>query len=430
MKQSHRALSRTTWTVILVAAALLVILRFWLTLTATNQLYIDEIGSAVHADSLLQTGHDFAGKSWPVMAESFGGGYTTGVYLYPLTAWVWLFGDSAHALRAFSQFVTVAAVILVAYAAGIWRGKRLAGITLLVGLTLPWNWVGGSMAWDPAITPLFIALGLVCFSLLAQRKFSLKQQILLLVGMTASLVMAAYSYPPTRVTAPLLLIGALLFLIMTQRIKPRLLAAPIVSGAVLSIPLLLFMLSPGALERSAEVSVFHDSLIAGVGQIILNFLSLVDPRTLFVTGDPNLRHSTTVAGMLGSASVIAIVYAIVRVLSKKSSTQYRQFFVLAFVGIATGLLGSALTNQPYHYLRAVAAWPFFVLLISLGWEQISLHARPVVKYGVFSLAIIGSVFFIVDFSVNYPHRSAGWFQHTPVNSYEQSAVDYYNTQQR
>ena len=421
-------LQRKVWTAVLFIAAALIVLRFGLLLHATNPLYIDEIGSAVHASSLLATGHDFAGQAWPLMSKSFGGGYTTGVYLYPLTAWASIFGDSAQALRAFSEFVTVLAIIILAWAGGVWHGKRLAAIMLLVGLTLPWNWVGGTMAWDPAITPLLIALGFLFFSLLARRSYSTQNQILLLVGLTVSFVLAAYSYPPTRVTAPLLLIGALIFLLHVTKIKRSHIAVPVATGAIASLPLLLFLLSPGALGRSSEVSAFHDSFLAGVWQTIVHFSYLLSPRTLFITGDPNLRHSTLVAGMLGFASVIAIVYAIFRFFRHKKSRTFRQLFVISCVGIVAGLLGSALTSDPYHYLRAVAAWPFFVLLISLGWEQIVLHARPAVKYLSLSLAVLGAVFFMLDFALWYPSRSADCFQVWPANDYEQAAIDYYTSQ--
>ena len=413
---------------VVVAIISLIALRFLLLIWNNHNLYIDEIGAAVHADKILETGKDFAGNSWPLMSQSFGGGYTTGIYLYPLTAWIAIFGDGSIALRAFSQLVTVLAIFAISYGVYLWIGKRTAIISLLVGLSLPWSWMSGNMAWDPAITPLFIALGFMFFSILAVKKPVGIKQITVSSALVLSLLASAYSYPPLRVVAPLLLVGMAIWLFRNKLLSKLSTLVSVIVGAVFSIPLLLFMLSPGALSRSQDVSAFTYSWIDGIFQTILQFIALFDPVTLFVTGDSNLRHSSGFGGMLGLVGAIGLAYLIFVLWRKKSDKRTNSLASIASFGVAVGFLGSALTVNDHQYLRAVAAWPFFVVLISIGISKLT-ESKLKLKYLIVTACVAFSILFIFDLAFNYPARSYDAFKSSESDN-NIPAFNYYYSRQR
>ena len=389
------------------ALAGLVVLQFATLRVTPPGFYVDEATTGAHVVSMLADARDANGTPWPFFSQSLGGGYTTPVYLYPLVGWAAIFGDSEYALRAFSTFITIAAVLVLGLGMRYWLGQRGMYATWFVGLLLPWAWLGGSLAWDPVMVPLFTATAWYCFSRLVHDQ---RHRLLLTLGLGTTLVLAAYVYPPCRVSAPLLLLASGIYLLRARHINIKQATLTAVWCAVIVVPLALFMFSDEAMGRSEAISVFGQANpLAAVGITLYNYLQLLNPLNLFVTGDPNLRHSTGVFGMLGGVGLVGIL----GLTYLKRGTVELRLTLLATVGIVLSLLGSALTieGQP-HYLRATAAWPFFVAIIVCGWCLIQQHATSIIRTAAFSVAGVMTVFYTVDLVFLYPTRSAESFDYT------------------
>lgn len=423
-------ISRHRWTLVIAAALALIGLRFALVATSPNGFYIDEVATGAHVQHMVRDGTDYHGSARPLMSQSLGGGYTTGVYLYPLAVWAAVFGTSEVSLRSFSQFVTIAAIVTLAYAVYILRNRRAAVLALFAGLLLPWSWIGGNLAWDPAITPLFVSLAILCFAVLHSRAPRLQQRhiALLLAGLTLALVLAAYSYPPTRVAAPLLLVGVLIYVWRSGRVPLVMLSVPVVVGAISSIPLALFVLSPDALDRSASLHVFRDGLLAGVLAFGANILQLLNPDSLFLRDTSNLRHTAGRYGALGLFALIGLAGLVYAAIKRRITAPRRQLIIIMAVGALVGFAASALTleGQP-HYLRAVTAWPFVVILVALGWEYIiATQARTYIIIA----EIIAVLLLVGHLSITYPQISASEFNSRdnprPAESHQRVLDMYYD----
>lgn len=407
--------------------------------------FLDEAATGAHVVAMLHQGTNAHNIPWPLFSESLGGGYTTPIYLYPLVAWSALFGTSELALRYFSVICTLLAIVLMASAIGQWFERREALITAAVALALPWGWLQGSLAWDPALVPLFVGIAFLSFTLLYRQSKTLDRTLAFAL-FPLSLLALAYLYPPLRVTAPLLFIGGYALLLRRKQIDLRTVAVTCLIAAVIALPLLQFMLQPAALGRTSALSVFHDtSIIGGVWLVFLNMLGLISPLFLFVTGDPNLRHSTGVEGMLGIAAAIPlIVLAIVfiRAAWKRNIKKVFNSTTLLLIGIGVfgciaSLLGSALTNESQpHSLRATAAWPFAVILIVVGWRIILAHHSKILRYGAIAVFLTATIVYVVDLAFFYPTRAAGSFDtpqreaiyhHQATPGYPDMARQYYET---
>ena len=422
--------------------ALLIGLHFVLLTVAPPGFFVDEAATGAHVVSMLQHGTNAHGQAWPLFSASLGGGYTTPVYLYPLVAWSALFGTNELALRSFSMFVGMCAVLLIGYTIHLWLGKKAGVVATFVGLLLPWAWLQSSLAWDPALVPLVTALAFWAFSVLVLQTKG-RARLASHVILPLALVSLAYLYPPMRVGAPLLFLLAYGYLLYTKRISVVALAVTCAGAAVVALPLAQFILQPDALGRSQELSVFHNtSTFNGLGIALANFLAMLNPLFLFATGDPNLRHATGIQGMLGVAALVpvaAVIVVFIMSLIKKHrlfSTPQTQLLVVALCGASTSLLGSALTNegQP-HSLRACAAWVFFVIIIAIGWQLLAQakHRRALLCSALI-IAGIGTLLYVSDLAVGYPQRSAQSFDvsqraiiiggHT-IDDYPSLAQDYY-----
>lgn len=178
--------------------------------------------------------------------------------------------------------------------------------------------------------------------------------------------------------------------------------------------------------------------------MLSNFIAMLNPIFLFITGDANLRHATGQQGMLGLATLpplLTLLYiGICRLLAYRDTrdlaiTPTISLLSLACVGIILSILGSALTaeGQP-HSLRATAAWPFFVILITIGWIKLLALPQVWLRRSALVIALLATSWYLIDFAFYYPDRSAAAFDvparqaitsHSPDNNYPALAKYYY-----
>lgn len=403
--------TRVEWS-LFAGIIMLVILHFVSLHWAPPALYTDELATANNvAQELTQF-------DWPFYIYNGGGGYTTPTYLYPLLVWSVLFGIDEFSLRAFSVVLTITATFLIGLTMRLVMHKTAMYAAWFVGLTIPWAWLQGSLVWDPAMVPLWSSLALFFFVLSTHTD---KYRRYAIYGTGLALILMAYTYPPARLVGPLLLLAATIYWRRRQIATWITLRPAIALWTIASLPLLIFMLTPTALWRTAELSVFNEyGVFGGLWMFVLNTLGLINPIFLFITGDPNLRHSTGFQGMLGWASLIAIAiggYAGWR--HRQSIAQpVRLLLITSCVGVLASIFGSALTGegQP-HSLRASSAWPFFVVLVTLAWLAIWHHYKRWALTYV-CLALVATTLYVNDLIAYYPARSYDAFSGT------QRALDY------
>ncbi|WP_156362806.1 hypothetical protein [Xylophilus sp. Leaf220] len=431
-----------------VAVLVLVAARAVFITVAPPGFYVDEAAGAAHAIALLHHGHDAWGTPHPLYSPSLGGGFSTAFYLYPLAAWMAAFGTSEVAIRAFSLASTFVAIAILGVGIRRWFGRREAWLSAATALALPWNWIQGNMAWDPALVPLVVASGFWAFSRIVVPPVSNCGRRASLVLFPVLLLLLAYLYPPMRVTAPLLFLGAYVVFWHQKRIGIGELVATVLFCSALAVPLLQFMLQPEALVRARLLSVFHGaSLAEGSRAFGANMLRLLAPTTLFLTGDPNLRHGTGFQGLLGLASLpplLGLAAAAIRTFIGRRSKPQRHavrmgfLLVVACTGWLASLAGAALTNegQP-HSLRSCAAWPFATIVLVVGWR--CLLEAPLPRH-VRRLAIaffaIGTAGYAVHAARTYPTQAMEAFDTSarrqilsgqPTSDYSALARRYYET---
>jgi hypothetical protein len=382
--------------------------------------YQDEAGSGANVRAMLAHGTDFSGQHHrPLFFWAGGTGYYSPVYIYPLTLWAKLYGSGEFQLRYFSEVATLLGIAFLALAVRYWFGTWFAWLQAVVALALPWGWLQGSLAWDAALIPMFMGLTVLCASVLL---FSTKpvHRRIAAVGLPAALVTSMYDYSPCRASAPLLAV-TIYFVLRRHRVLSKVaIAAAAGSAAVLAFPLAEFLRQPAARSRATYLSVFHGTSFGdGVRATLRNLLGLLDPRFLFIHGDPNLRHSTGYQGMLGAVSIIpaiALIVFLTRSQRGRSSVidtvgaRSTTLILISVTGAVLGLLSSALTNegQP-HSLRATSAWPFLAILLALGWWtilQVPKRRSALVCMLVFAA---GTTAYAADLAGGYRARSADAF---------------------
>lgn len=379
--------------------------------------YIDEAASQSHIIAMVKNQTNADGQPWPFYSKSLGGGFTTPVYLYSASLWSAIFGTSKLAIRLFSQFITIISIFFIGLSLKNFFDKKTALIGTIIGLVLPWGWLQGSLAWDPVLVPFMTSLVFLGWSISSNNKKNkqiISGEILMLVG----LLLLMYTYPPYWVSAPILACVLFFSLYIKKIISFRNIIILTTLAIILALPLMSFILQPGALSRSLELSVFsYGSVIEGFLAFLINILKLINPIFLFFIGDQNLRHATVYQGMLGFGSVVPIVFVIINVfkwIKKKERLLITQkeiyVLVISAVGYIACLIGSALTieGQP-HSLRSCAVWVFAVIIITVGWKLIIKYKKRWLTFVAVVILIISTFVYVIDLAFFYPKRATEYF---------------------
>lgn len=282
----------------------------------------DEATMGYDAYSLLKTGKDQFGTSWPLAFRSFGD-YRPPLYIYMSMPFVALMGLTPLAVRLPSMIAGSLEVVLI-YLVGKEIFSRKIGLFSAFLLMLsPWSILQTRFAQETNLSTLTIFAGVAGFIFWIRRK-TWKYAIFSVLFFSLSL----YSYHNARLTAPLILLGCLAIIKSVKKVPRRQVAAAAIIGILTALPQLVWLKgNPQAIfRRASSQSVLADQGIKGslwkdivsmppgypvwlsrlqhnkplyYGRAIFKgYLSHFDPRFLFFSGDPHERFRTPYSGLL------------------------------------------------------------------------------------------------------------------------------------
>lgn len=320
------------------------VLRFYHLGSNPPSPYWEEAAIGYDAYSILKTGKDFHGHSWPLVAfESFGD-YKPSFYFYATVPSVALFGLNTFAVRFPSALFGTLTVLLVYL---LIKEKRAALIASLLLAISPWHLQLSRAGFEANLGLFLLVLG---------------------VFWNPALALSMYAYHANRILAPLLF----LVLAATGRIKKFWRNSLVF--LVLILPILWQFNSPVIRQRFAETSAFatldpiikSNQLIAADGggitarlvhhrfwqysQIFLtNYFNHFSFNYLFLQGDANPRHSIQTVGGLYLIEAPFLLYGLLQSLKKRTKTD---LMLLAWLFLAP--IPAALTLASPHALRSLA----------------------------------------------------------------------------
>jgi 4-amino-4-deoxy-L-arabinose transferase-like glycosyltransferase len=402
-----------------VVAALATVSRFFFLETSPPGFYIDESAVATQALCISQEGTSAAGERFPLFFHSYGGVVHMPVYVYSAALWSKVFGSSIAAFRALAAFASTLTIVGLFFVGRALVGRQAGVFVALAAALSPPLFQVGRLAWDPALTVVFLVWALYVVARARSRRWAALSGALFGLSM--------YTYPTARAHVVLLL-PALFFLVRRRAAQPRRLAIAFVLALVLvAVPLVANTVSGEIQTRYHYIGIFTPDYAAEAGETPVpwflartfaeNVLTHFDPTYLFVRGDANLRHSSRFTGELGWLDDLALIAGVgmaVAALGRRwggsrqeddepaRSSGVRVAMLLAVYGILTGVVPAAMTWEKLpHALRSIGAWPFVSLLSgTLLWMLCRRHPRAVL------LVIAVSVAFGLAFGHHYFTRYA------------------------
>ena len=123
--------------------------------------YADEVSFGYNALSIMESGRDEYGITFPVYFKAFGE-YKNPIYCYSIIPFLKIFGISAFAVRATSAFWGIATIVLMFFVVKNYLNDvHTAFFSSLILTFMPWHLIISRIAFEVVTLPFFILLSLL-----------------------------------------------------------------------------------------------------------------------------------------------------------------------------------------------------------------------------------------------------------------------------
>jgi len=416
--------------VFLLIITLAAFIRFYSLNILPVSLYWDEVAQGYNAYSILMTGKDEYGSTFPLVFRSFDD-FKMPLYIYLSTIVIKFFGLNEFSTRFISATAGTLTVVFTVFLTkkilefGNYKNsEHIVSISYFSGLMLtvsPWHINFSRGAFEANLALFFVVVGLYFFISGMQNKKYLYISII-------PFVCAFYSYRSILVFLPILISCSIL--IFNQYFRKKYLKHLIFFFTILAIflsPLIITLFSGFSDNRVSQVSIFENSnqllyensikqakegntfwarlkynrRITFSYIAFSNYISHFSPSFLFIDGDGNGRHSIRGMGMMYAWELPIIVIGII--ISYRNFKDKRFFWFILF-WLFSAPIPASLTQPAPHALRSLNILPVPQIFFSLGiiylLSIVSRKQRIVLS--VFVIMII--IFSLYIFSNKYKHH--------------------------
>ncbi len=355
----------------------------------TPALNPDEAAIGYNVYSLIQTGKDEHGVSWPLHFKSFGD-FKPGGYFYLVLPFVKLLGLTPLAVRLPNLILSILTIyFLYKLVLLLSKNNKLALISAAVLAFSPWHIHFSRGGWESSSALSFLVIGTYFFFKSIEKRFLLNFSLFI-----CFFVLSLYIYHSVRIVAPVLALS--LFVFQFNFIKSKLpqVVLPIILGAILAIPVLTSFLHSGGAARFGGVGITADqgpinranelinqhANVKLINRIIHNkrvlyliswgekYTSHFNPNFLFINGDEVPRSKVPEMGQLYILELPFLLLGIVIILNSRL-IKNKNFTKLFLSWLLIAPLASSLTFQAPSALRALPMVIPLSVLVSLGIYQ-------------------------------------------------------------
>ncbi len=410
-------------------------------------LFGDELDVGYQAYSIVKTGSDYYGNFLPLHFHSLAE-YRTPLYLYSAVPTVWLFGVSPLGVRLPAALFGIA-TIPVMYLLSFELAKRLTGkhhkeIALLAAFFLaisPWHIQYSRAAFEVTEVLFFLVLGLWAFL----KSFAHKKFIVLFA---ISFSTMTWIYSTAKLYVPImLLVLAVMYVKDLVKFPKKIVLATLVTFAVLCAPMYVDSFFGEGGARFGYISVFsdptteheigvlrlNDARVRGEsgeglspnlmdrvihnkfvywGESILNhYYQSFSTDFLFVSGDPNLRHSIKNMGQLYKVDIIGLFIGMVLLFGLGKDIKTKVLVAALFL---VGAIPASLTRDGgNHATRLFLTVPAYIFVIAygltMGLDRVSKHMKVTVVVVMTTGYLLSFFMYQHLFWVHNPWESERWW---------------------
>ncbi len=417
-------MNKWVWGLLVLITVLAFGLRFYRVTENPPSLNWDEVSIGYNAYSVLKTGRDEWGESFPIHFKAFGE-HKLPIQIYSSIPGIYMFGLNDLGVRVTPVIYGTLTVFLLFFLGRyLFKNDWIGLISAFFLAVSPWHIHLTRGSFESATSVFYIVLGLI---FLVKGFEDKKYLALAMVPFAVSI----YTYNSARVFTPLFLFASLVLYYKDFINFKKWLAIGAVVFIVLMIPLVPFVLSPDRSARYKLVSITDDpGLVPRINEnrgnadlphplprlihnkvtyvsfyFIENYLAHFTPDFLFINGAPHKQHHVQNVGQMYLVQAPFIIYGLYFLMRGKN--KYKKLLIswwlLTFIPVA-------ITNDSIpHALRTVIAAPFYQLLTGLGIYQSFVYLyqkkRSLLYAGyalLFTCIAISVGLYLDNFYTNYP----------------------------
>ena len=410
---------------------LAIILRFMNLNLTPPSLNWDEVSHGVNAFSILETGKDEWGLSFPTIFRAYGD-YKLPVYIYITALSEKVFGLSPFAVRLPSILAGIGTVIMTYYLTyELFKKKKISRISAFLVAVEPWSLFLSRAAFEANLALFFIVSGIYLFLKSIERPKAL-------IFASIFLGLSVWTYNSARVFVPLILLSLILiyrkelFSIFKQ--KSIVAVFSLVLTLLLFVPMFIQLLLPTGQARYNKVSIINEGAISSINESrglsklspILNrfvnnkvtyftkhfavgWASHFSPSFLFFKGGTDYQFSVPGRGIIYIIEIIPIIVGLLWIVVKRPKAGV---FIITWLILAP--IPSSITNEAPHVLRAIVMLPIPMILSALGicfmadWLHEKARISRKITITIFILIVLGlTENYLINYFTNY-RTSYSW----------------------
>lgn len=338
----------------------------------------DEVSMGYTSYSLLETGKDEWGVSWPILFRSYGE-WKSPVYIYVLMPFIKIFGLNAWGVRLPAALAGILTVYLT-YLLGTKLYNKNVGLWSAFLLAIsPWHLMLSRPAFEAGVALTLILAGIYAF---------LNNSNL----MTALLFgLSLHTYHSAKIVVPLLIV--FLAISKIKELKTKHLLIPSLIFLLFLSPIVTDYLNGKTQKRFQQVGIttdaelverfykyrstfplgeFGNKLVFNKYTFILskgfsNWTSYLSPHFLLGSESIRAQHSIPFRGVLYFTEFILVILGIFHQFrTKRPLISYLPIFL-----ILIGFIPPALTKDIYHVLRSIMTLPWWQILAAIALVELT-----------------------------------------------------------
>lgn len=396
-------------------------LRFYQLTDNPPSLNWDEVSHGYNAYSILKTGADEWGVSWPGIFRAYGD-YKLPVYIYTTALSIKIFGLNDFAVR-FPSALAGVLMVLFTYllAEKLFKNKKAALLAALLLAISPWHLFTSRAAFEANLAA-FLALAGFYFCL-----SGLNKKWLLPLGVFF-LGLSVHTYNSARVFIPLMLVVfAFLYrhdLKKWAKLRKKEMVLAIAILALLFVSLAASFISPSGWARFRWVKILDQGAINRINMargssdlpaplpklihnkatyftlaFAKNYFSNFSPEYLFFKGGKNYQYNIPGQGIIYPVQIPLILLGFYYLFKKRKQKESKLIILWWLLAV----FPAAATQENPHVLRTILVLPIPQIIAALGFYQFwdFLKNRKTVAWiltGAYGLLLL---FFVYRFLTSY-----------------------------
>lgn len=375
--------ARLHYTAIFLGLILLVafFLRIYRVTEIPPSLNWDEASIGYNAYSILKTGKDEWGESFPLHFKSYGE-YKLPAQIYASIPGIYFFGLNEFGVRITPVvYGTLTVLLTFLLARSLFGSNEVAILTAFFLAISPWHIHLTRASFESSFSVFFVVMGMWFFVL------GLKTPKILFLSVLA-FAFSVYTYNSARVFAPLFLFCVSILYAKQLMLYKKYAILSAALFAVLLIPFISFVLSGEGSARYKLVSITDDaglvprinerrgqSQMPGLLPVLIhnkvtyisfyfarNYVAHFDPRFLFVSGAPHKQHHVQGVGEMYFYQAFFVIAGLILLFYKRSKFR---FLLILWLGLSFVPVAVTKDSIP-HALRTLIAAPVYQLLTAYG----------------------------------------------------------------